>query len=297
MTAPGTSGLTAGTYALLANGGTDSLTGIPELSLTASGMDVLFNNTGVNPSSLPGSTTGNAFSNGNNIEAVSTTAASGSVTLDISTSTVQNVVALTGSFEFADFTPTGGTPEILVTANITSATFGTSTTNLSITGASLVLLVVPGNTTTPTAFALSASGGTDTLNGFPSAGVTFGVSDLSVEANSGVTAAMISNAASATGAPASLSSLPTANLVEIVGMLSLKISSFVSLSGSFSLTVTPDTNLNNTTDFLIGASDVTAFLGYTDSDNNQYGVQVTGAQLGLVIFSTTWAIPPQTLMR
>ena len=98
---------TAGSYALVANGGTDSLTGIPDLSLSTSGLTVLVNNTGVNPNNLPGVGQGiptpdgslafgfSAFTNAETITEVY-----GSISLNIA-----GLVSLSGNFVFEETEP------------------------------------------------------------------------------------------------------------------------------------------------------------------------------------------------
>ena len=265
----------------------------PDLSLTATGMQVLFNNTGANPASLIPAGEGIATPDGslaltfNGLGSANIEAISGSAMLEIGPASVSDLITLNGSFEFANFTPTGGTPEILASADITSATLGTASTYLRIDNATLVCLLVPGTTTGSTAYALSASGGSDSLVGFPNT-ITIGTTGLTVQANTGVSAGMISSAAAAlpavqtpAGASVSLSNLPSANVIQMAGTISLNIASFVSFNGSFSFIEQPGSG--NTTDFLIGASNVNAFLGTSDGT---VGVEVEGAQLGLVIFSS-----------
>ena len=160
-----------GSVALLASGGTDTLTGVPGLTLTANGMKVLYNNTGADPTTLPGATEvittpdGNLTLNFSGLGASNIAAVLGSATMELGTAAVPNMIALNGDFQFLDFTPGGGSPEMLVSADISSAKLGTASTYLSITNANLVLLVVPGAAGVPTTFALSASGGADVLMG------------------------------------------------------------------------------------------------------------------------------------
>jgi hypothetical protein len=186
---PGTSNNS--TYALVANGGTDALTGVPGLSLSASGLLVRINNTGVDPSTRIGATsistpdgsvaldfTGLGTGNVKDIE--------GSITL-----TIANFVSLSGDFGFQQFTDSGtSTSEIVVGAKNINVTLGTATTNVTITGASLGLLIVPGATTS---YALIANGGIDALNGVP--GLSLSTSGLLVKVNNGVSAQLLTDAA------------------------------------------------------------------------------------------------------
>ena len=295
---------------LSANGGTDTLTGVPGLSLTASGMQVLANDTGVDPTTLPGATTGIAtpdgsltlgftgFGSGGLLQEVE-----GTVALTIGTTAVPNLISVSGSFLFQDITPSGGTQELLIGATNVDASLGTGTTNLSISSgtqiASLALLIVPGGNAASTTFALNASGGTDSLNGVP--GVTLTSNNLSVEANTGVSQAAITAATTAasgtvlTPTGSFALSLPAANVVEISGTVTLNFNNFVSLTGSFAFTEQPDPSTAGVTDILIGASNVMAFIGASNASGTPtVGIEITNAQLGLVVYtsssSTTFAL-------
>ena len=175
---------TVGSYALIADGGTDTLAGIPNLSFSASGLQVLLNNTGVDPDTLPGAsqidgnlTTGfSAFDQSDaNIEDVE-----GTISLNIA-----NLVSLQGNFVFEEITPQGGATEIIAGASDVDATIGTTSTNVSINGASLSLLIVPGSSGGANNYAIIASGGMDSINGITDLKVT--ANGLMVEVNSGIT--------------------------------------------------------------------------------------------------------------
>ena len=109
------------------------------------GFDGLVNNTGVNPNNLPGVGQGiptpdgsltlgfSAFTNADTIKEVY-----GSISLNIA-----GLVSVSGNFVFEE-TGTGSSAEIIIGASDIDATVGTSTTNVSITDASLSLAIIPG---------------------------------------------------------------------------------------------------------------------------------------------------------
>src|SRR5690606_21800107 len=84
------------------------------------------------------------------------------------TLTIGSFVTLTGDFGFQTFTDseTGLTNIAIGAANV-NAVLGAADTNLTITGASLGLLIRPGAGVDSTTYALIANGGTDILNGVP----------------------------------------------------------------------------------------------------------------------------------
>lgn len=283
---PGVSG-GASTYALLANGGTDSLTGIPDFSLSASGLSVKINNTGVDPTTrigttsitTPGGSEGINFSglgSGNVIDI------EGSITLNIA-----NFVSLSGDFGFQEYSNAGNT-EILVGAKNVSAVLGTATTNVTISGASLGLLIVPGVNSNPTTYALVANGGTDTLNGVP--GLTLSASGLTVKINhTGVDPTTLAGATQTVNTPdggvkLDFTGLGAGNVTNITGSVTLSIANFVSLTGSFAFTEQVDPANSAITEILVGASGVTTFLGTSDQT---VGVKISNAELGMVIYKNT----------
>ena len=281
-----------GTYALVANGGTDMLNGVTGLSLSASGLSVRINNTGVDPSTRMGAT--------------SISTPGGSVALDFSglgtgvvkdiegsiTLTISNFVSLSGDFGFQQFTDAGtNTKEILVGAKNVNATLGTDATNVSIVGASLGLLIVPGS-----GYALVANGGTDTLNGVP--GLSLSASGLAVKINSGISAGLLTGAAqgvhtSGGNITLDFSGLGTGNVTDVEGTITLNVAGFVSLTGSFVFTKRISPTDSNVTEIVVGATGINAFIGTSDQS---VGVAITGAKLGLVIYqnitghTTTYAL-------
>ncbi len=283
---PGVSGA-ASTYALLANGGTDSLTGIPDLSLSASGLSVKINNTGVDPTTRIGSTSintpgGSVALNFTGLGSGTVTDIEGAITLNIA-----NFVSLSGDFGFQEYSKAGST-EILVGADNVNAVLGTATTNVTITGASLGLLIVPGVNSNPSTYALVANGGTDTLNGVP--GLTLSASGLTVKINNiGVDPTTLAGATQTVNTPdggvtLDFTGLGTGNVTNITGSVTLNIANFVSLTGSFAFTEQVDPSNSAITEIVVGASGITAFLG---TSNQSAGVEFTGAELGLVIYKNT----------
>src|SRR5581483_233262 len=235
---PGTSG-GATTYALVANGGVDSLNGVPGLSLNASGLTVKVNTTGIDPATLASIIPGVQTPDGtlpfdfSGLGSGNVTDIEGTVTLNIA-----NFVSLSGDFGFQTFvdTTSGGT-DIVIGAKNLNATLGTATTNLSINGASLGLLIVPGTSGNPSTYALVANGGTDTLNGVP--GLSVSASGLSVKINSTgldpTTLASLPQTAHTPDGDVALdfSGLGANAVKDIEGTITLTVANFVTLQGSF----------------------------------------------------------------
>ncbi len=174
--------LTAGTaavYALGVSGGTASVT-LPGLNLTATSFV------------LQGNTTGAAISN-QTVGAVTLNFANGNRVFDVEghvTGSIYNAgsnppdpfvsVSADIGFQTATDTATGAT-EILAGATNARMVLGTSTTNVTVAGASFGLLVrkVAG---APATYALLSSGGSITFNGLPS-DISFAVTNFAVEIN------------------------------------------------------------------------------------------------------------------
>ena len=283
---PGTSNNS--TYALVANGGTDALTGVPGLSLSATGLSVRINNTGDDLTTRIGTTT--------------LTTPTGSVSLDFTglgtgtvkdiegsiTLTVANFVSLSGDFGFQQFTDSGsGTNEILVGARNVNVSLGTATTNVTITNASLGVLIVPGISGGPNDYALVANGGNDALNGVP--GLSLSAIGLAVKINNGVSSDLLSGAAQAVHTPSGnvtldFSGLGAGTVTDVEGTVTLSVAGFVSLTGSFVFTKQTSSTDPNVTEIVVGASGVNAFLGTADQS---VGVAINNANLGLVIYQNT----------
>ena len=68
-------------------------------------------------------------------------------------------------------------------------------------------------------------------------------------------------------------------------MITLNVAGFVSVMGTFSFTEQPDPRAG-ISDILIGASGVTAFVGVPNG-GNPIGVEITNAELGLVIYNNS----------
>ena len=271
-------GTTSNTYALVANGGVDKLNGVPGLSLSASGLSVKVNTTGLDPdalATLPSSVTtpdGSVPFDFTGLGAADVIAVEGSITLN-----VDGFISLSGDFGFQTFTDSNSSKDIIIGADNISATLGTATTYLSIDGASLQLVVVPG-----TGYSLVANGGTDKLNGVP--GLEFGASNLSVKINT------LGEDPASLGLPASVptpdgpitidfSSVGATNIKDIEGDLTLTVDGFVTLQGSFGFQAFTDSN-TGLTDMAIGATGLTATLGTSDLN-----VQIDGASLGVLVIA------------
>jgi hypothetical protein len=283
----------SGGFALVANGGNDSLTGINGLTLMAMNLVVKFNNTGIDPTTLNASAqsviTPDGEINLNDLFAglgsQNTASIQGTLTLQIS-----NFVSVTGNFglQLVSDPNTNGT-DILAAADQVFATLGTSETYVSIQGASLGLLIVPGASGGATTYALVANGGNDSLEGVD--GLTFTAGSLAVMFNNTgedpatVVAAntMVPTSDMQVNVGAIFSGVGAAAISSVQGSLTLDVRNFASVSGSFSFTETSGTG--GVSKLLIGANNVNAFVGTTDSMGNPMtGVQISNAQLGLVIY-------------
>ena len=277
-----------GSYALVANGGTDALTGVPGLTLSASGLSVRINNTGADLTTRIGTTS--IVTPGGSVDLDFTGLGTG-IIKDIEgsiTLSILNFVSLSGDFGFQQFTDSGtGKTEILVGGKNINATLGTDTTNVTINGASFGLLILPGTAGNPGKYALMANGGTDVLNGVP--GLTLSASGLMVKVNNGVSAALLDGATTAvhtSGGDVALdfTGLGAGNVIDVEGTVSLNVAGFVSLTGSFVFTKQVSPTDANVTEIVVAATGVTAFLGTADQS---VGVAINSAELGLVIYQNT----------
>lgn len=283
---PGTGA--TGSYALVANGGTDSLTGVPGLTLSASGLSVKINNTGVDLTTRIGATTiktpeGSVSLDFSGLGTGNVKDIEGSITLSI-----LNFVSLSGDFGFQQFTDSGsGTNLILVGAKNVNATLGTDTVNVSIQGASMGLVLLPGTVGNPGKYALIANGGTDALNGVP--GLTLSASGLTVKVNNGVSADLLTGAAqvvhtSGGDVAMDFTGLGAGNVIDVEGTVTLNIAGFVSLTGSFVFTKQTSPTDSNVAEIVVGATGINAFIGTADQS---VGVSINDANLGLVIYQNT----------
>ncbi len=280
------------TYVLEARGSSNpadtALTGVPGLTLSAtnllvrvrSGLDV-----SDLPSGLPASvqTPGGAVTfdfSGLGTGTSNVTDIEGHLTL-----AVAGLASLEGDFGFQAFAD-GSASDLAIGANNVNVVLGTASTNVTITGASLGLLVKSG-----VGYALVANGGTDTLNGVP--GLSISSTGLSVRVRSGLDPSTLTGAptsvqtAGGGSVPLDFSNLGSSNVTEVAGSISINVANLVSLIGKFSFT---ETTTGSLTKILVGASGVSAFLGSVDSSGNPtLGVQVTGASFGLVIYRDSTA--------
>ena len=277
------------TYALVANGGDDSLVGIPGLSLSASGLSVRINTTGLDIEEHVGSTTistpgGDVEMDFSDLGSGAVMSVEGHITLNIA-----GFVSLSGDFGFQKYTDTvTSQTRMLVGAKNLDVFLGTDDTNLTITGASLGLLILPGVGTTPGTYALVANGGTASLNGVP--GLSLTSTGLSVKLNNtGLdpeTLAAEPVHTSGGDVVLDFGDLGAGNVTHIEGTVSLTVADFVSISGSFVFTKQVDPNNANITKIVVGASGVTTFLG---TEDQSVGVRIHDANLGMVIYKNTVA--------
>lgn len=275
-------------YELVANGGTDSLNGVPGLSVSASGLSVKVNTTSLTSSDIAGlpqqltTPDGTLTLDYSGLSSGSSVAVEGSISLNIA-----GFVSLSGDFGFQTFTDTNGSQDILIGAQKVNATLGTPTTintpyalNLTISGASLYAIVIPGTGGSSTTYALVANGGTDSLNGVT--GLSLSTSNLSVKINTtGVDPTTLGAPASVPTpdgpVSASFTGLGAANLTDIEGSLSLDVANFISLQGSFGFQSFKDST-TGLTDLAIGATGINATLGTANAN-----LQISGASLGVLI--------------
>ena len=205
---------------------------------------------------------------------------------DVSIS-VPGFASLSGDIGITKYSPGSGDPILEIGATDIDAVLGTADTNVTVTGASFGLLLQDGK------YALLASGGTIALNGVPDLSLT--ETSLSVEVDNGLPSVAVTPATITTpGGVVDLTALlnlvstnTSTTLEEIQVTGAIAVTNFVSLSGTFSFTesTTPDSVGNGTTTMiLVGASDLSAFIGTEDSSGNPaVGLQITDASFGLVI--------------
>ena len=159
-TAPGT------TYAFQATGSL-SLVGTSPLALSGNIL-ATFNNTG-------STVTQTIAVDSNPADDIQLSLAPGTATFNTSglTFSIASFVTITGNFGFQT-TTSGGISTLAVTADNVNATMSAGDVTLTVSGASLSLLIVTANTNTGTpvapsvgSYALLANGGTDALTGIP----------------------------------------------------------------------------------------------------------------------------------
>jgi hypothetical protein len=164
-------------YALMINGGSDALLGVPDLTLTASGLVVRAITTSHAVQNyaitIPGSSAPIVL---NFTESPGFFEAEGYITLGVA-----NLGTVSGDFGLQRMSDGGTGTYLAFGINNVNLVFGTSDTNFTITGASLGILIHTSNGNT--SYAVSASSGTTTLNGVPD--LTF-TGSLSVKYDSGI---------------------------------------------------------------------------------------------------------------
>jgi len=276
-------------YALVANGGTSTLNGVPGLSLSGSGLQVRINNTGVDVAARAGTTTlqtpgGSVDLDFSDLGSGPVMAVQGNITLNIA-----GFVSLTGDFGFQKYTDTTTTQtRMLMGAKNLTVVLGTADTNVSIVGASLGVMILSGTNGNPGTYALVANGGTASLNGVP--GLTLTSTGLTVKVN---TTGLDPETLASTPVQTSdgevvldFEGLGSGNVTHVEGSVVLAIADFVSIEGSFVFTKQIDASNPNVTKIVVGASGVKAFLG---TEDESIGVRISDARLGLVIFKNTVA--------
>ncbi len=270
------------TYALVVNGGTDSVQGIPGLQLSASGLLVKV-------STVP-----------NTVNQTITIPGAGSVTLSFGkgeigpfyeveghiTLQIANLGPVSGDFGLQKVSDGSGGSYLAIGMNNVNIVLGTTDTNLTIANASFGLLIHKPLGAAAT-YALVSSSGIDTLNGIPDLSLT---GSLSVMYNNGVNT-------SAPGIPASVqtpsgsvalnfTSVAAGQSVLIVtGTASLNIANFVSITdGSFTFQESNDPSKPTLTKILVGVSVPQAFIG-----DGSVGLSLSNITMALVIYRDSGA--------
>ena len=196
---------------------------------------------------------------------------SGSVDLSIA-----GFVTLSGDFAF-EKSVDGATTKILVGAANIDAFLGTSDESMGVqvTDANLGLVLYKTGTAAAT-YALDASAAA-ALVGFDSILSLSGT--LGVRVNT--TGVAVSETVDVNGTLVSIVfSAAQGNVQGFSGSVDLSIAGFVTLSGEFAF---EKSVVDTTTKILVGAANIDAFLGTADKS---MGVQVTDANLGLVLYKT-----------
>ncbi|MHB1421755.1 MAG: hypothetical protein ACYC3I_00885 [Gemmataceae bacterium] len=189
--------------------------------------------------------------------------------------------SLQGSFNVQETTlpPGTGDPILSIGVSNVNAVIGTADTNLTLSNASLAMMIQDGN------YALESTGGTIALNGIPD--LSLSASGLQIQIEHGLDPTKITGA-STTINGIDLTTLGSGDKTQVSGSASINVANFVSLSGNFTFseTSTPDANgKGTTTEILVGATNVDASIGTEDSSGNlTQGLQITDASLGLVIY-------------
>ena len=217
-----------------------------------------------------------------------------------------------------DGTTTSATPttvsELLIGANdvtvyalVNGPASNASAVGVQLTGASMALALFKPTTGSDTYYGLKATATSLSGVGLPT-GFTASATDISVQINgdknnSGSTVDFITSfgatgLAVATSSSTSVDLDFTSAIVSVSGTLELDINGFIYIHGSMAITSVPtatvylnDGTTTSTTpttvsELLIGANDVTIFVGINGPASNAsaMGVQLTGASLALAIF-------------
>ena len=259
------------TYALDVTG-TAAVLGLPanSISVTPGNIEFRKNTAGALTASVPAGTTSIPLSfAGNETDVL----AKG---LGISVGTFASI---SGDFGFSEFTVSGGDTYLAIGAENVTAVVSAGGVSLTVTGASLGLLIDTSSATT--GYALVANGGTDSLTGVP--GLTLTGTGLAVRVRSGLDASTLSSALpSGVITPDGTVSLDFSNLgtgtgdvSDIEGTVTLAIANFVSVSGSFGFQEFSD---SGTTYLAVGGSGLNVMLG-----NSTTNLMLTDFSLGLVL--------------
>ncbi len=165
---------------------------------------------------------------------------------------------------------------------------GNSSLNATITGGTLGLVLdYSSSGSTSSTYALWINGGTDALNGVSA--LTLTGNGLSLEVIRGLapaSAAALSGVVHTDVGAMTLNlsglgtSTSTANVTSFSGTATLAVSQFISLSGTFSIASVDDT-VNSRTDLLVGATNVSSFLG---SPDQSFGLNIQNGQLLLAAY-------------
>lgn len=282
------------TYALVASGGTNAIVGVPGLTLGSNGLLVKVNQTGTDVTDDLG------------MPRVINTPG-GNVTLDFTETGTANVLSVEGhiTLVIADFVSLEGdfaftrtqdlathTTKLLVGASGVDAFLGVNAgqsgeTGVRITGASLGLVIYktpadPMHPMSPTStYALDASASAE-LVGFGDVSLAAGMIGVRVNTTGGE----VDEEVMVGGAPVPIQfSADEGNVQAFSGSdVTLSISGFVSLRGSFSF---QKTTTGNVTEIQVAATGVDVFLGANLGQPDETGVRINDASLGLILFKNT----------
>ncbi|MHB1421756.1 MAG: beta strand repeat-containing protein [Gemmataceae bacterium] len=264
-------------YALVAGGGTDSLTGVTGLTLTGTDLSIRVRH-GLDPSTVTLPNGGIVTPDGTiNLDFSSLGTGSSDLT-DVegnATLAISNFVSLQGSFGFQEFQDNSATYFAVGASNL-NITLGTSTTNVTLAGASFGLILAPG-----TGYALEAQADSIALNGVN--GLTLSGSNVTVLARSGLDVSGDTSIPSSVQTPDGAVTLDfsglgsgTATVASITGSLSLAVANLGTLQGDFGLQTYVDQS--GVRQIAIGAMITKATIGTSSTY-----VEVDNATLGALI--------------